>query len=89
MEKGHCTRPYLSSSQMKTQSDASITGLVTVTESVSERVQQPKEPPACKHFTLSRSRLLILSDLTLKPCNRVVTVKSSCRREGEATKVDG
>lgn len=50
MEKGHSTRPYLSSGQMKAQSDASITGLVTVTETVRERVQQPKEPAACRPF---------------------------------------
>ena len=51
MEKGHSTKPYLSSSQMKTLSDASIIGLVTVTETVSERVQQSKEPAACRPFT--------------------------------------
>lgn len=78
-KRGRSTRPYLSSSHMKTQSDASITGLVTVTETVTERVQQPKEPAACRHFTLSRSRLLILSDWSLKSCNRVVTPKEGRR----------
>lgn len=32
---------------------------------------------AFHHMTLSRSRLLILSDLSLKSCSRVVTVKNS------------
>lgn len=90
MEKAHSTRPYLSSKQMKTQSDASNTGPVTVTETVSESTTAKRASClwAFHDMTLSRSRLLILSDLSLKSRNRVVTVNNSQGREREPLKDD-
>ena len=86
MEKGHSTGPYLSPSQMKAQNDVSLTGLVKVTETVSERVQQPKESAAHSHFTLPRSALLILCE-SFKSSNSVAILKTDKERRGSRIKL--
>lgn len=70
---------------MKTWRDASNTGPVTVTETVSESTTAKRASClwAFHDMTLSRSRLLILSDLSLKSCNRVVKVNNSQGKERE------
>lgn len=54
----------------------------------SPTVKRASCPWAFHDMTLSRSRLLILSDLSLKSCNRVVTVKNSQGRVREPLKDD-
>lgn len=78
------------SRQMKTWRDASNRGPVTVTEtvSVSTTAKRARRLWAFHDMTLSRSRLLILSDLSLKSCNRVVKVNNSQGKQREPLKDD-
>lgn len=87
----HTAPGYISlSRRMKTWRDASNTGPVTVTETVSESTTAKRASClwAFHDMTLSRSRLLILSDLSLKSCNRVVKVNNSQGKEREPLKDD-
>lgn len=91
MEKG-THRQAISLLEPNENSERCVNHRTSHSDRDSERESPTAKRASClwafHHMTLSRSRLLILSDLSLKSCNRVVTVKYSQGREWEPLKVD-